>query len=285
MREFAGKVAVITGAASGIGRGLVEQCATEGMSVVLADVNRDALAALGSELETRGVKHLLVPTDVASAEAVEALAAQSFLEFGRVDLLFNNAGVLLSGYSWERTAEDWEWILGINVMGVVHGIRSFVPRLLAQGSEAHIVNTASLAAMLSAPLMGPYTVSKCAVRGLTETLHFEMQALQAPINVSLLCPGQVATAIVDSGRARKHDAVADGGKGDATLKEFLSSGIDAGMAPAKLAAIVFQAIREQRFWIFPHPDFKAAYESITAAMLAEQNPVYDPLLLDGGGDT
>jgi NAD(P)-dependent dehydrogenase (short-subunit alcohol dehydrogenase family) len=282
MREFADKVAVITGAASGIGRGLVGQCAREGMSIVLADIDQAQLAILGRELDQQGVSNLQVPTDVADAAAVERLAQASYDRFGRVDLLFNNAGVMLTGYSWEQSVEDWQWLLNINIMGIVHGIRSFVPRLLAQEGEAHIVNTASVAALLSAPLMGPYSVSKSAVKALTETLSFELQDLAPLIKVSLLCPGQVATAIAESDKDRGSRA-SDVVPAEAALREFLTSGIASGMSPDRLAEITFDAIRKEQFWIFPHPGFKPAYSFRVEDTLAENNPRYVVLELEGDG--
>lgn len=274
MQDFAGKVAVITGAASGIGRGLVEHCADLDMKLVVADVDEARLTALGADLHSRGIECLCVATDVADAAAVEELATLSYQQFKRVDLLFNNAGVLLSGYSWERSVEDWQWLLNINVMGVVHGIHSFVPRMLEQGGDAHIVNTASIAAFLAAPLMGPYTVSKKAVLALSETLHHELQIVNPDIGVSVLCPGQVESAIADSGEGRDYRADVDGGVARAQLQDFLRQGVAAGMSPARCAEIVFEAIRERRFWIFPHPEFKHAYQATVAEMLNDENPVY-----------
>ncbi len=274
MQDFSGKVAVVTGAASGIGRGLVEHCADLDMKLVVADVDEARLTGLGADLRSRGIECLCVVTDVADAAAVEELATLSYRQFKRVDLLFNNAGVLLSGYSWERSVEDWQWLLNINVMGVVHGLHSFVPRMLEQGGEAHIVNTASIAAFLAAPLMGPYTVSKKAVLALSETLHHELQIVNPDIGVSVLCPGQVASAIADSGEGRDYRADVDGGAARAQLQDFLRQGVADGMSPARCADIVFEAIREGRFWIFPHPEFKHAYQAVVAEMLNDENPVY-----------
>jgi short-subunit dehydrogenase len=280
MQDFAGKVAVITGAASGIGRGLAEHCASLDMKLVLADRDEAQLSVLGDELQARGVPCLCIPTDVAEAAAVERLAQSSFQQFGRVDLLFNNAGVLLSGYSWERSPEDWQWLLNINVMGVIHGIHSFVPRMLEQGGEAHIINTASIAAFLAAPLMGPYTVSKKAVLALSETLHHELQMVNPAIAVSVLCPGQVASAIADSGADRESAVEGDGGSARSQFQDYLRADIAAGMSPQRCAELVFEAIRERRFWIFPHPEFKPAYEKLVAETLNEDNPIFTLLAED-----
>ena len=248
LQNFNNKVAVITGAASGIGEALALQSAKLGMSVVLADVNQKQLEALGRRLEKLGVAHLALTTDVSDPDAVEQLAVASFETFGRVDLLFNNAGVLLTGYSWERSLEDWKWLLGINVMGVVHGIRSFVPRMLEQGGESHIVNTSSIGGLLAAPQLGQYTATKMAVRGITETLHLELQELNPLISTSLLCPGPIDTPMTATPLQQ------DGNNIGEDLKKTYDY-----MSPQRCAEIVFEAIRHNQFWIFTHPEFKRTY--------------------------
>jgi NAD(P)-dependent dehydrogenase (short-subunit alcohol dehydrogenase family) len=273
MRAFKGKVAVITGAASGIGAALARQCAKEGMSVVLADIHQDALDLLSAELKCQGCGVLAVHTNVAEPESVEALAKSAYEAFKQVDLLFNNAGVLISGFSWERSVEDWQWILNINLMGTVHGIRSFVPKMLAQNTEGHIVNTSSLAGLLAAPLMGPYTVAKQAVVALTETLHYELSSIDAQIKTSVLCPGPIATAIADSGDHRKGESNVSNEASD-QLTGFLKRGIAEGMAPSACAEIVFDAIRNEQFWIFTHEDFKGEYRRRVDAVLDGSNPEY-----------
>ena len=271
MNEFAGKVAVVTGAASGIGEGLARHCAGEGMKVVLADVNAERVEALASEL---GAEWRI--TDVSKAEELEALADFAFDQFGQVDLLFNNAGVLISGTTWDVPLKDWRWILDINLMGVLHGVQAFVPRMLAQGTAGHIVNTSSLAGLLAAPLMGPYTVGKQAVLALTETLHYELQ--QSPIGVSALCPGPIATAIAASGESR--DAQAEQSEGQKQLMQFLNDGISQGMSPAACAELVFDAIRKDQFWIFTHEDFKPEYRRRIDELIANRNPSYEQSTVD-----
>ncbi|MGI9295636.1 MAG: SDR family NAD(P)-dependent oxidoreductase [Pseudomonadales bacterium] len=273
MQDFKNKVAVVTGAASGIGRGLAEQCGHEGMAVVLADVNESALQTLKTELERQNVKVIAVPTNVANATAVDNLAAATVDAFGSVDLLFNNAGVLISGFSWEKTEQEWDWILGINLKGVINGARSFIPLMLKQGTPAHIVNTSSLAGILAAPLMGPYTVGKQAVVALSETIHYELLSIDAPVTVSVLCPGQVASDIM---RSEKRSPVQGVEKKAAQQQQeqFLQSGIDAGMSPQQCAEIVFDAIRAEKFWIFPHPEFKPAYQLRIDSVMNETNPLY-----------
>lgn len=273
MQDFNDKVAVITGAASGIGRALASHCVTRGMSVVLADINQQALDQLRQEFSGQGAKVLAVLTDVADPSAVDALADQAYREFGQVDLLFNNAGVLISGFSWERSVEDWQWILNINVMGVVHGIRSFVPRMLAQNTEAHIVNTSSLAGLLAAPLMGPYTVSKQAVVALTETLHYELESIGAKLRASVLCPGPIATDIAGSGSDREGVSIISE-EANQQLMGFLTDGIAAGLAPTDCAQLVFKAIEQRQFWIFTHEDFKPEYQRRVASVINNVNPQY-----------
>ncbi|MBB3048056.1 NAD(P)-dependent dehydrogenase (short-subunit alcohol dehydrogenase family) [Litorivivens lipolytica] len=271
MKDFTGKVAVVTGAASGIGEGLARHCAGEGMKVVLADINADRLSALAAELNAVWRK-----TDVSRAEELEALADFAFESFGQVDLLFNNAGVLIGGTTWDVPLKDWRWILDINLMGVLHGVQAFVPRMLAQGTPAHIVNTSSLAGLLAAPLMGPYTVGKQAVLALTETLHYELQ--DSPIGVSALCPGPIATGITASGEGREAQAAQT--EGQKQLMQFLNDGISQGMAPAECAELVFAAIRENQFWIFTHEDFKPEYQRRIDELLANQNPSYAQYTVD-----
>jgi NAD(P)-dependent dehydrogenase (short-subunit alcohol dehydrogenase family) len=202
MREFTGKVAVITGAASGIGRGLAQRCVEEGMRVVLADIEAPALAQAEAELRGAGATVLAVPTDVAQARAVEALAERTMQTFGAVHLLCNNAGVGAGGSIWESSLDDWEWVLGVNLWGVIHGVRSFVPLMLAQDTACHVVNTASIAGLLSYHPSASYQVTKHAAVALSEHLYHSLAERQAKIGVSVLCPGWVRTRILESARNR-----------------------------------------------------------------------------------
>ena len=198
MNEFNGKVAVITGAASGIGRALADRCVHEGMKAVLADVEVDALAKTEASLKASGATVLAVQTDVSQARDVAALAEKTVEAFGAVHLLCNNAGVGTEAAVWESTLEEWEWVMGVNLWGVIHGVRTFVPVMLAQDTECHIVNTASMAGLISGPGLGAYKVTKHAVVSLSETLHHELGERGAKIRVSVLCPGIVNTRIMES---------------------------------------------------------------------------------------
>ncbi|QRY78319.1 SDR family NAD(P)-dependent oxidoreductase [Pseudomonas sp. PDNC002] len=266
MSEQQGRVAVITGAASGIGRGLAEHAGQLAMRLVLADRDRAGLDELASELAARGCEVLEQVTDVSREQDLIALRDAALARFGGIDLLFNNAGVMQTGASWELSEAQWRRMLDINLLGVTNGLRVFVPTLLAQDRPAHIVNTASLAGLLASPFLAAYTVTKQAVVALSEVLHHELAALGAPIGVSVLCPGPVASRIMASDQA--------GGGAAAALGAQLAQSIRQGMPAAELAAQVFAAIDDKRFWILPHPDFKPALQARTQSILDETNPVF-----------
>lgn len=274
MQEFEGRTAVVTGAAGGIGAALARRCAREGMAVALADVDESGLGALRKELEESGARCLVQQTDVSRGDAVEALAERAFAELGGVHLVFNNAGVVVSGLSWERSEDDYRWVLGVNLWGVIHGIRAFVPRLLEQGGPAHIVNTASIAGLSAGPMLGPYTVSKHGVVGLTETLHHELAIVAPEIRVSCLCPGGVATGIMQAGRNRPEELgqAAERNPLETVMEETLAAGIPSGMPPADLAEKAFEAIRADRFWILTHPEFRPVFEHRFHTMMEGRNP-------------
>src|SRR5215469_10915747 len=202
MQEFPDKVAVVTGAASGIGFALAERFAREGMKVVLADVEGDALARAEAELRGRGATVRAVRTDVRQAGEVAALAEQTLAAFGGVHVVCNNAGVVVFKSAWEHTLADWEWVLGVNLWGVIHGVRTFVPIMLRQGTEGHIVNTASMGGLVTGPFFGSYIVSKHGVVALSEVLALELARIGAPVKVSVLCPNVVRTNLMDSARNR-----------------------------------------------------------------------------------
>ena len=251
MKELNGRVAVVTGGASGIGFGLASAFAAEGMKVVIGDIEVPALDDAVAKLEASGADAIGVRTDVSDDASVAALAQAAVDRFGAIHIACNNAGVGGGGLSWEAPLSTWEWVLGVNLWGVIHGIRAFVP-ILMQQDEAHIVNTASIAGLAAGPFMGPYNASKHAVVALSETLYHEM-AMSAPqVKVSVLCPGWVKTRIADSARNRPDGDRDDPAGNNARL--LLQSVLERGMPPEQLAAIVLDAIRGERFWILPHDD-------------------------------
>jgi NAD(P)-dependent dehydrogenase (short-subunit alcohol dehydrogenase family) len=259
MREFEGKVAVVTGAASGIGRALAERFAQEGMKVVLADVEEDALNTAVQQLRQQEHDVIGVQTDVSNTESVEALARRTVETYGGVHILCNNAGVAAGAPStWEYTLKDWDWVLGVNLMGVVHGLRSFVPIMLAQDEEGHIVNTASVWGLVSRG-GALYGVSKFAVVRLTEGLYYDLQARDAKVKCSVLCPGAIATRIAVSARNRPSDLREEEMTPEeqaaemAQREEVVARWQEFGMPPSEVAAIVLDGIREERFYILTHP--------------------------------
>ena len=209
MKQFRDRVAVVTGGASGIGFAVAERLAAEGMKLVLADVEPGALDGAVKKLEAGGAAVLGVRTDVSQAADVERLAAKTLERFGGVHVVFNNAGVAVTGEAWENSLADWEWVLGVNLWGVIHGIRTFVPILLRQNEPGHVVNTASMAGLTSNPGLAIYNVTKHAVVTLTETLHGDLALRGAPIKASVLCPGFINTRIMDAARNRQSDAKHD----------------------------------------------------------------------------
>ena len=203
MKQFSGRTAVITGAASGIGLELARRAAAEGMNLVLADIEAGRLDGAAASLNLPAERLLLQKTDVSREDDIAALADAAFARFGGVHLLCNNAGVGLTRVSWELTTADWEWVLGVDLWSVIHGVQHFVPRMLKQAEGGHVVNTSSVAGLLSTPGMAAYNVAKHGVVTLSETLYGELLAAKANIGVSLLCPAWVPTAIHESGRNRQ----------------------------------------------------------------------------------
>jgi NAD(P)-dependent dehydrogenase (short-subunit alcohol dehydrogenase family) len=277
MQDFEGKVAVVTGAASGIGRALAGRFAREGMRVVLADVERIPLdAATGELADEFGADNVLgVPTDVRDEAAIDALAAATFDRFGTVHVLCNNAGVGVGGLTWTIPADRWRWIVEVNLLGVAHGIRAFVPRMVEQG-EGHIVNTASAAGIFTGPAMAPYYATKHGVVALSEALLCDLQVSGSPVGVSVLCPEWVRTRIADFERNRPDDvAPAEEVEGpDAeTMRAVLHSMIDSGMDPDDVAQCVVDAIRVGRFWIFTHETTLPAARKRWDAIESDGQPI------------
>jgi NAD(P)-dependent dehydrogenase (short-subunit alcohol dehydrogenase family) len=258
MKDLAGKVAVVTGAASGIGRALAAAFGRAEMAVVLADVEPAPLADAAHELEAQGVRTLAVETDVSKADSVSALAERARDTYGAVHVLCNNAGVFTAGPSWQVPLSDWEWVLGVNVWGVIHGIRAFVPLFLEQGEGGHVVNTASMAGLTGGPLAGAYYASKHAVVSLSETLYHEMQARDPRVGVSVLCPELIATGIGRSDRNRPEYLARKDGETDAPeialVEGVLRDMAPSGLAPERIAARVLAAVLENRFYVLPPED-------------------------------
>jgi NAD(P)-dependent dehydrogenase (short-subunit alcohol dehydrogenase family) len=243
-------VCVVTGAASGIGLALADAFGAEGMRIVLADVNQSGLAEATEQLGAKGVECFAQVTDVRDASAVEALAGVTIERFGSVRVVCNNAGVSTMGKQWEIPAEDWDWIIGVCLGGVINGVRSFVPRMLESGGPGHIVNTASMGGLLTGPFIGPYVAAKHGVVGLSKGLRSELGGTE--IGVSVVCPGMVRTPILDGIRAHMKSTGSPKTEEVDFMFEVLQSGLQTGMSAASAAAMVVGAVRANQFWVLPN---------------------------------
>ncbi len=276
MKEFKHKVAVITGGAGGIGRAMAERFASEKMKIALADVEEEALMKAEKEMRDQGANVLGVLTDVSKAEEIEALARKTINAFGAVHILCNNAGVFGDfAPSWRQTLEAWEWALGVNLWGVIHGIRTFVPIMLDQDVECHVVNTSSVAGLFSMPLVSVYHATKSPVINLSESLHHELSLQGAKVKVSVLCPGMVRTKIMESERNRPAKLRTDDRKHSEieqvwfdAYREFVAG----GLMPAEVADQVFNAIRDEKFYVFPNPRALEIVRVRVENILEQRNP-------------
>jgi NAD(P)-dependent dehydrogenase (short-subunit alcohol dehydrogenase family) len=282
--KLQGKVAVITGAASGIGRALAERCCDEGMKVVLADVEAGALAQAEAALAARGARRSrgseirAVVTDVAVEAEVQALAQRALEAFGAVHLVVNNAGVGAGGLLWEAPLVDWQFVMNVNLWGVVHGIRAFVPILLRQG-EGHVVNTASMAGLLVGPGNGIYAATKAAVVSLSETLHHELTLAGGRVGVSVLCPGWVRTRILESDRNRPSELQRPARPlrpEEEAAVQFVRQALETGMPPERVASEVLEAVKADRFWVLPHAEYDPFIEQRARGIVARRNPELPP---------
>lgn len=275
MNQFEGRVAIITGAGSGIGRALSRAAAEKGMTVVAADIEEPSLVETVASITAEGGSAIGVPTDVADAASVDHLASVAFDVCGGAHLLCNNAGVFSGGLSWERTIADWEWVMGVNLFGIVHAIRSFVPRMIAQATSCHIVNTASMGGLITNAYSGPYYSSKFAAVGLTECLAHDLAAISSQIGVSVLVPSLVATNIGTSERNRAERYVdrrhIDMTPDAAFVTQMLRDSTSGGMAPSVVADMVFDAVINERFYIPTKPSFheqvRMRYEAMDSLVL------------------
>lgn len=255
MKTFSGRVAVITGAAEGIGKAIALHAARQGMKLVLADLNPDTLSRTMSELVAEGAEVTGLDVDVSDTTRVEALADLAYSRFGAVHLLVNNAGVALAKSVWETSQKDWDWVMGVNLYGVTNGLRAFVPRMLAGGDEGHIVNVASVAGLISEPGMAAYNASKFGVVTVSEGLFHDLALRQAPIGVSVLCPAWVRTRIAE---AERHRAATDRTDFTRLDPHTLSTGqammkaVRNGIAAEDVADKTFAAIRDNRFYVLTH---------------------------------
>ena len=281
MKRFAGRAAVITGAGSGFGLEAARIAAREGMSLVMADVQPDALDRAVAEIEGLGAKVLPFRLDVSKADQVEAMGAATLARFGAPGFVFNNAGVGVGGLVWEHSLKDWEWVVGVNLMGVAHGVRVFTPMMLETakrdpGYEGHIVNTASMAGMVNAPNMGAYNVTKHAVVSLSETLYQDLRLVTDQIGASVLCPYFVPTGIHQSERNRPEtmrDDDAKPTKSQLIARAMSDKAVSSGkVTAAQVAQFVFDAMREDRFYVFSHPHALGPVQSRFEDVVQRRNP-------------
>jgi NAD(P)-dependent dehydrogenase (short-subunit alcohol dehydrogenase family) len=276
MKDFAGKVAVVTGAASGMGRAYADRFSAEGMKVMLADIEQPALDTAVRELRALGREVAGVVCDVSRLEAVEALARQTLAAYGKVHLVFNNAGVegYLRGPVWEATTKDWQWTFGVNFWGVVHGVRAFLPLMLAQEEEGWMVNTASTMGLVFGGNM--YGITKHAVVALTERLYTELKQANVRVGVSVLCPGVVNTRIFSGSRNRPAEL-----RNDGETFEYRGPDLSKAMPPSQVAEIVLQAIRDEQFYVLTDHEWDQRMETRWQNIRERSNPT--PLPRFSGG--
>lgn len=280
VEDLRGKVAVITGAGSGFGREFARLGASYGMRLVLVDVQADALEAVRAELDAGGTQVMARRVDVSNGARMDALAEETRAAFGEVHLLFNNAGVGSAGLIWENSLRDWEWTLGVNLWGVIHGIRAFVPGMLAAAAaspdyRAHVVNTASMAGLLNPPASGVYNVSKHAVVALTETLHQDLSLVTGQVRCSVLCPYYVPTGIHESQRNRPGELANDAAPtpSQRVAQAMVSKAVTSGkVSAADVAQATFDAIADDRFYIVSHPQALSAVQARAEDIVALRNP-------------
>ncbi|AOZ90872.1 SDR family NAD(P)-dependent oxidoreductase [Paenibacillus crassostreae] len=276
MRDFKDKVAVITGAASGIGRAIALHCAQEEMKVVLADIDEEALASVKEELLLAGVDILTLTLDVTKEEDIQRLADKTIETFGSVDMLFNNAGVESSSLLWNTPIEEWEWVLNVNLWGVIHAIRVFIPMMLEQQTKCYVINTASRVGLESGPGIGIYRVTKHALVSLSETLYHELKLVNSKIQVAVLCPGYVQTQLYNSNRNApdnvKHIKKKVVSPMEKIIERMNKDAMLNGMDPYEIAKKTFEDIRKGTFYILPDSNSKISVQQRMEDILKDRNP-------------
>jgi NAD(P)-dependent dehydrogenase (short-subunit alcohol dehydrogenase family) len=280
VQDFKNKVAVVTGAASGIGKAMAQRFAAEGMRLALGDIEQEPLSQLAGELRKAGTQVIHERVDVSRPDDLEKLAARTYSEFEAVDLLCNNAGVLPPGAPvWKEPLSNWHWTLNVNFFGVLHGVQAFLPRMIEANRDAHIVNTASLAGLTTRPLMSAYNVSKHAVVALTECLYAELQLTMEKIHVSVLCPAFSKTRLAESARNRPEGVPADPAASFG-FHDALKRIVEEGTPPEEIADAVVEAVRKNQFWILTHPQLDHGIRDRFESMLARSNPPLRDLRLE-----
>ena len=274
MKEFKGKVAVITGGATGIGRAMAERFAEEGMRIVLADVEADVLEKTAEEMRAEGAEVLSIACDISKREEVEHLANETVKAFSTVHVLCNNAGVGSGGYTWEIELDDWDWVLDVNLKGVVYGIHYFTPIMMKNGDACHIVNTASICGLINVPRMSAYNVAKHGVVSISETMHKELEETGSKVRISVLCPGWVNTRIHESDRNRPQgEFIRDESNVEAMeYREKILGNLRDGASPIQVAQAVFDGIKAEQFYILPQPHLRSDVEIRMRDILDNQNP-------------
>ena len=270
--DLMGKVAVVTGAASGIGRELALACAADGARLAIADVDEKGLAET-ARLLPPACEWIQARCDVSKASDLESLARKTYERFGAAHVVFNNAGVAVSGPVWSAPLDEWKWVMDVNLMGVVHGIRAFVPRMLEAKTEGHVVNTASVAGLLSVPGSGVYCASKHAVVTLSECLHHDLRMANSTIGVSVLCPAWVPTGIADAERNRPAELSARNPHASLYEENVRKAVASGKVTAAQVARITVDAVKANRFYVLPHQKIKASIESRMRDILDERAPV------------
>ena len=281
MKQLKGKVAAVTGAASGLGRSMALAFAAEGMDVALADVDDMSLSSVEKEVQDLGVRAITLKVDVSQGEQVDAFRDHTLARLGAIHVVCNNAGVSPLGAVWENTPADWQWILGVNLWGVIHGVRAFMPYLIAQ-NQGHIVNTASVAGLISPPGSGAYNVTKHAVVALSESLQHDLRERNSSVRVSVLCPAYVPTRITESERSRPEtlkNPIREPSPETLARQAMLKKAVSSGKISAdQVAQAVVAAIKEERFYILTHPRIKGAIQARMEDILQDRAP-RDPLRL------